>query len=85
MSITLHFRLACTSAYSTSGFFKYVFPLAPFDGEIVLDFAVQTPADAILSLSTDGTFEGIQYELGKLRINVQLDVFFLDNNNKSFL
>ncbi|XP_022083707.1 uncharacterized protein LOC110975480 [Acanthaster planci] len=56
-------RSVCITAYRTSGFLNYIFPLPAFDGEIVLDFALQTSADAIVSLSTDGTFGGVKYEL----------------------
>ena len=52
------------SRYITSGQLNYVFPLPSLEREFVLDFAVQAAADAILSLSTDGTFGGVQYELG---------------------
>ncbi|XP_038054818.1 uncharacterized protein LOC119727009 [Patiria miniata] len=56
-------RRVCTSTYKTQGQFKYLYPLPPFSGQAVLDFSVQTIADAIVSLSTNGTFKGVKYEL----------------------
>ncbi|XP_038061821.1 uncharacterized protein LOC119732400 [Patiria miniata] len=54
----------CTNTFTSGTYLNHVFPFPAFDGEFVLDFAVQINADAIVSLSVDDTHAGINYEVG---------------------
>ncbi|XP_022083724.1 uncharacterized protein LOC110975495 [Acanthaster planci] len=53
----------CMSTFTSGSYFKQVFDLPPFGGKFVLDFSAKVMQDAIVSLSTNNTKEGIKYEL----------------------